>query len=348
MATVRPRTVAFLEPVNRMFWTSRLAVLGAVAFAQVSAQAPAQETDVIARCGTAVVRQVDLDAVMRRLGLAVTAGEPQRQRAEAAIVEQLVDERILRAELDRLGIRATGPEVEAAVGRLEEQVVARGLVFETFLATSGRTPGDLDAQVALEIALEKFVRPQMTADAITATFEKNRRALDGTRLQVSHVILRPAAGGPDDVTAGLLDQAATIRQQIVQGRLSFAEAARIHSAGPSRRQAGDLGWIGRDGPLADGFSSRAYALAKGGVSPPFASPQGVHIVMVTAVEPGRIGVDAVRPRLEKILAQDLVRGLVVAGRRRSPVSFAAGVSHFDPATADLPLEQRRVIVSGGD
>jgi parvulin-like peptidyl-prolyl isomerase len=330
-----------------MRWTSRVALVVAVSLTSVSTPAPAQETDVIARCGAAVVRRVDLDKVVRRLGLAATADEPQRQRAEAAILEQLVDERILRAELERQGIRATGAEVEAALARLREQVAARGLEFESFLAASGRTPGDLDAQVALEIALEKFVRPQMTAAAIAETFERNRRELDGTRLRVSHIVLRPEAGGSDDVAAGLLERAAAIRQQVVQGRLSFAEAARLHSAGPSRREGGDLGWIGREGPMAEGFSRRAYGLSKGSVSPPFSSPQGVHIVTVTAVEPGRIGIDAVRPRLEKILAQDLVRGLVVAGRSRSPVSFAAGVPHFDPATADQSLDQRPLIVRTG-
>ena len=330
-----------------MPWTSWVPLLAGVSLSLASTLAFAEDTDVIARCGSAVVRRVDLEKVVRRLGLAATADEPQRQRAEAAILEQLVDERILRTELDRLGIRATAAEIEAAVAQLREQVAARGLAFEDFLAASGRTPGDLDAQVALEIALEKFVRPKITAAAIAETFERNRREFDGTRLRVSHIVLRPEAGGSDDVAAGLLERAAAIRQQVVQGRLSFAEAARLHSAGPSRREGGDLGWIGREGPMAEGFSRRAYGLSKGSVSPPFSSPQGVHIVTVTAVETGRIGIDAVRPRLEKLLAQDLVRGLVVAGRSRSPVSFAAGVPHFDPATADQPLDQRPLIVGAG-
>lgn len=328
--------------------TGQMSLVVGVSLALAATLAPSQETDVIARCGDAVIRRVDLDKVVRRLRLAATIDELQRQRAEAAILEQLVDERILLAELDGLGIRATAAEIEAAVARMREQVAARGLGFEQFLAGSGRTPGDLDAQVALEIALEKFVRPQITAAAITEAFENNRRELDGTRLRVSHVVLRPEAGGSDDVAAGLLDRAADIRRQIVQGRLSFAEAARLHSAGPSRRKGGDLGWIGRDGPMAEGFSSRVYGLAKGSVSPPFESPQGIHLVTVTAVEPGRIGIDAVRPRLEKILAQQLVRGLVAAGRQRSPVSFAEGVPHFDPDQADQPIDQRRVIVGGGD
>lgn len=319
-----------------------------VAVALAAALAGGQDPDVIARWGTAVVRRGDVDTVVQRLGLAASGDEPQRQRAEAAILEQVVDDRILRGELDRMGIRPTGAEIQASVARLREQVATRGLVFENFLAATGRTPGDLDKQVALEIALEKFIRPQITAEAIAKTFEQNRRELDGTRLRVSHIVLRPDAGGPADAGAGLLDRAAAIRQQIVQGRLSFAEAARRYSAGPSRRLGGDLGWIGRDGPLVDVFASRAYKLAKGSVSPPFSSPQGVHVVTVTDVEPGRVGVDAVRPRLEKILAQELVRGLIAAGRRRLPVTISAGVPYFDPATVDQPLDERRVLVAPGE
>lgn len=325
----------------------RLTVPAWVAVALAAAVATAQDGDVLARWGEAVVRRGDLEAVAQRLGLADSAEEQQRQRAEAAILEQLVDDRILRGELDRMGIGATGPEIEAAVGRLRDQVAARGLVFETFLAASGRTPGDLDKQVALEIALEKFVRPQITADAISKTFDRHRRELDGTRLRVSHIVLRPDAGGPDAAGSGLLAQATAIRQRIVQGRLSFAEAARQHSAGPSRHGGGDVGWIGRDGPMAEVFSSRAYKLAKGSVSTPFASAQGVHIVTVTDVAPGRVGVDAMRPRLEKILAQEIVRSLVTEGRRRLPVTIMAGVPHFDPATADQPLDDRPVIVEAG-
>ena len=305
--------------------------------------AVADEADVIAHCGEAVIRRTDLDKVVRRLGLANQAAGPQRQRAEAVILEQLIDERLLRGELDRLGIRATRAEIDAGVVRLRDQVQGRGLEYEAFLAASGRTAGDVEEQVALEIALEKFVRPQITAAAVAEAFERNRRELDGTRLRVSHIVLRPEAGGDGDLAAGLLERAAAIRTEIMQGKLSFAAAARQYSAGPSRRQGGDLGWIGRDGPLVDAFAGQAYGLAKGGVSAPFVTPFGVHILTVTGVEPGRVGVEAVRPRLEKLMATQIVRGLVAEGRRQTAVTFAAGVAHLDPATAGRPVDGRPVV-----
>ena len=46
---------------------------------------------------------------------------------------------------------------------------------------------------------------------------------------------------------------------------------------------------------------------------------------------------------QPLLAAQLVRQLVAAGRQRTPVEFADGVPHFDPATAGRPVEERPVV-----
>jgi hypothetical protein len=51
----------------------------------------------------------------------------------------------------------------------------------------------------------------------------------------------------------------------------------------------------------------------------------------------------VRPRLEKLMATQIVRGLVAEGRRQTAVTFAAGVAHLDPATAGRPVDGRPVV-----
>lgn len=323
---------------------ARLAVI--IAAGLPVAGAANEPGDVVARCGESVIRRGEVDAVVGRLGLAELPAGPQRSRAEAAVLEQLVDERIMRIEIDRLGIQVSAAEVDKAVERLGGQVAGRGEDFEAFLASRGRTATTIRDQVALEIALDKFVRQQLTPDAIAAAFEQNRRELDGTRLRVSHIVLRPEAGGEGDPAAPLLVRAKEIRQRIIQSRSSFGDAAREHSAGPSRRAGGDLGWIGREGPMVEAFSSQAFRIAKGAVSEPFVTPFGVHLLTVTEVEAGRIGLDAVRPKLEKLMATELVRALVAGGRRRTPVSFAAGVPHLDPATVGQPPDDRKVIETG--
>jgi parvulin-like peptidyl-prolyl isomerase len=318
--------------------------LVAAVWGVLASAALAGPDDVVASVGGAEIRAREIEVVLKRLGLAEMAEPEQGQRAAAAVLEQIIDERVLRAELAAAGIDVPAAEVDAAVARVREQVAGRGLEFEAFLAQTGRTPVTIRDQVALEIALDRYVSPRITPAAVAEVFDRNRRELDGTKLRVSHILLRPESGGDDDPAAALLDEARTLRQEILQGRLSFGEAARRHSAGPSRRREGDIGWISREGPLLDAFASEVYSLAKGGVSEPFVTPFGVHLATVTAIEPGRIGIDAVRSRIEKMLASQVVRELVLQGRARNPVEFAPGVPHFDPTTVGAPPARRPVVI----
>ncbi len=306
---------------------------------------------VVARCGDTAITRGEIAAVMKRLGLANLPPGDQRQRAEAAVLEQLIDERVLLELLDQAEVTATQAEVEAGVARLRAQVSGREGDFESFLARTGRTLEGIQRQVALEIRLDKFVKPRITTDLIAEAFDKNRRELDGTKLRVSQIILRPDGGRADGGAEDLLKEAGRLRRQIIQGRISFADAAAQHSAGPSHRRGGDLGWIGREGPMEEVFTSQVFQLAKGTVSEPFVTRSGVHLVTVTAVEPGRIGIDAVRNRLQQMLAAQLIRGLVVQGRLRRPVVFSPGVPHFEPASLGKPPAERAVVsdpVDGGE
>lgn len=301
--------------------------------------------DVVARCGEDPITRGDIWAVMQRLGTAGLPSGTMRARAEAEVLEQLIDERVLEGELARLGVVASDADIDAGLGQLRQQVANRGDDFEAVLANSGRTLAAIRRQVALELALDRYVSPRVTAAAVAQAFAKHKRDYDGTRLRVSHVLIRPDAGGDGEAAAELTERAAKLRGDIVQGRVAFADAARLHSDGPSRRQGGDLGWIGRDGPMLEPFSSAAFRLSKGAVSPPFTTPFGVHIVKVTDVQEGRVGIDAVRPRLQQRVVSEVIRELLVAGRRRTTVIFEPGTPHLDPLSLEQPAAQRRVVVS---
>jgi hypothetical protein len=200
------------------------------------------------------------------------------------------------------------------------------------LAATGRDEAGLRDQLRLNIGMEKYARPLMTPPALDAVFQAKRREVDGTRLRVSHILLRPdildvsGVGGGDGIDR-IVMRAESIRSDILQDRTTFEDAARRHSAAPSRHRGGDMGWINRDGPMVEEFSQPVYRLAKGEVSRPIITPFGVHLVKVTDVDPGRIGIDVVRPRIEKVLFADLVRRLVQdAGGCRSPIPPASPTS----------------------
>ncbi|MFM1903721.1 MAG: Foldase protein PrsA precursor, partial [Planctomycetota bacterium] len=171
---------------------------------QLRPAAAAGPDDVIARCGDAAITRGQVETVMQRLGTAGLPEGPQRQKAEAAVLEQLIDERVLEAELSKAGVEVAEAEIDAMLDQLRQQVIARGEDFEAFLTRSGRSLDTVRRQVALEVALDRYVRPRITASAIAQAFAKHKRDYDGTRLRVSHILLRPDTGGDGEVAAELM------------------------------------------------------------------------------------------------------------------------------------------------
>ena len=99
--------------------------------------------------------------------------------------------------------------------------------------------------------------------------------------------------------------------------------------------------------MIEAFTLPVFTLAKGEISKPIVTPFGVHLVKVVDMEPGRIGLDAVRPRLEKMMAAKLVRDLLAKAKATTQVTYTPGVAHFDPATPANGPEPRRILVEGG-
>jgi len=334
-----------------------LALLQAVPGSGQDAAAEAGVTAVVAMVGNSPIFQTELDAIVQRIesaqpaaavstdGAATLAGD-RRQHLTAAALETLVDERLLRSEIDRKGITVRGGEIDERLVRLQKQLASRGLDWETFLRRAGRDEQGIREQISFEIALDMLIRPQLTDATFAAAFERRRREVDGTRLRVSHIVLRPDLGRGESALAEQLDRADGIRREILQGAMPFAEAARRHSAGPSRSRGGDIGWVARTGPMTEDFAKRVFALAKGDISRPFVTPFGIHLVQVTAVEPGRVGLDVVRPKIEALAGAEVLRETVARLRKTTPVEYAAGVPHFDPAAGADEFQPRKVILGG--
>jgi len=314
------------------------------------AAATAGSADVIATVGSAVILRGDLDRIVQR-NLAGMQGElvtaERRRELEAAALEQLVDQRLLRNEIARQQIPVSAVEVDDAVVRLREQLTERGVAWEQFVERSGLDEEAIREQAVLEVGLDKLLRPRLRDDRLHDLFQNRRREFDGTRLQVSHIVLRPDIGRGDVAVAEAIEKATAIRGTILRSGLSFADAARRHSAGPSRFAGGDLGWITRHGQFHEAFARQAFLLAKGELSQPTVTPSGIHLIQVTAIEPGKADLAAVRQEVTRLAAAEELRETVAAARAATPIEYGAGVHYFDPATPPDGPTPRRVLVAHG-
>jgi peptidyl-prolyl cis-trans isomerase C len=309
--------------------------------------ASAAGSSIAVTVGDTPIFQSEVEAAVRRVAQGRVLDPERQARLTAETVDQLVDERLLRREVEARQITVDEDEVTEIITRMRGQLADRRIAIEAFLAQSGRDETSLRNQIRLEIALNKLLLPQLTSASLEAAFTKHRRDLDGTLVRASHIVLRPDPGRGAEALADLERRAARLRTDILQGTVSFAEAALRHSAGPSRRQGGDVGFFPRHGVMDEEFARQSFALAKGEISKPFATPFGVHLVLVTDLKPGDARPDTLRPQLEKLVVQDAIREIVTRGRQTTPITYAPGVPHFAAVDPGSPPGPRTIVIEPG-
>jgi len=260
---------------------------------------------------------------------------------QAQVLSEIVDRRLVLAYAQRTKSGPTAAEVDAALADLRLKLKAQGSPLERFLQEQSITEADLQRQVTWNLAWEKYLARYVTDARVEAFFKAHRREFDGSEVSVSHILLRPKAdaapGGYPGATVDLLQRAEAIRREITSGKVSFAEAARKYSSGPSAENGGRLGFIARQSAMVEAFSRAAFALEVGQVSQPVTTQFGVHLIRCDAVKPGKRAWTEVREPLEKALARELLDRLARNQQQYTPVEFTGKAPYLKPGTRELVL-----------
>ncbi len=254
---------------------------------------------------------------------------------QAEALAQLVDRHLVESVLVADGYKVDEEEIDAAIEQVKAQIVQQKISLEQGLAQHGMSPETLRPRLVWQRLWQQYVEKYLNDAALEAHFNTHREDFDGTQVRVSHILLRPDRSNDPKSVAAKQKAAATIREQIEKQEISFAEAAKKFSAGPSRHQGGDLGLIPRHGVMVEPFSQAAFALKKGQISPPVVTPFGVHLIVVTEIKPGEIEWSDVREHLQAPAAHELFLKLAEKQRKKAKIEFTGTLQHFKPGTKEL-------------
>ena len=322
-------------PVAR---NGRNGLLALLAFSACMAAAfPASAADreaVVATVGSDAIRIGEVERVVAKAARGKKLDPDSQRFLQAQAIEEIIARRLVLAYARRMSETPSDEELAAERAALKAQLAARRRTLDDFLKTESLRPADLDRQLAWNVVWRKYVARYATEERLASYFAAHHRDYDGTQLVVSHILLRPSADGAK-TTEELLKQAERIREEIVAGQLTFADAARKYSAGPSRKNGGHLGPIGRHGPMDETFSRAAFALEAGQVSPPVKTSFGVHLIRCDEIKSGEKKLADVRKELEDALSQELLDKLSKAQREYTPVAYTGVLPHFKPGTHEL-------------
>jgi parvulin-like peptidyl-prolyl isomerase len=278
--------------------------------------AESAERGVVARVNGQAIRAMEVDRELRLLvgetPVSAEAGERLKDRIRA----HLIDRQLALAALDSRGLTASEQDIDQEVLRLQKQVTGQGETLEQYLGARHLDMASLRRLLAWRLAWGRYLEQYLTDDNLRRFFDRKPRHFDGTTMRVAHILWNVDDPGNAAALDRAVHQATRLRERILDGELSFAEAATEYSAGPSAREGGEVGVIGRHQPMSEPFSQAAFALDVGQISPPVVSPAGVHLIRCLEVKPGTLQWQDVRAELREAATQYLFRWLAERQRKQ--------------------------------
>ncbi len=209
-------------------------------------------------------------------------------------LEVLINDRLVIAQADRLGIDVPFSEVEAEVNKAideNRQVLGGEDAFDAQLAAEGMTLDDLKkmyrVQIKNRMLVERVLRRDMertrtepTDAELRALFEARKSELP-ERPEVAH-LQTIFVGFESSSVASSVSRAKieALRVRIIEGE-DFAEVAKKESEDPSGALGGDLGFLRPKDLREPAFANAVSSLKVGEVSQPVLTVYGYHLIQVT-------------------------------------------------------------------
>ena len=132
-----------------------------------------------------------------------------------------------------------------------------------------------------DLAAPYFKDPKEEEKLLKEAWERSK--LD---LKVSHILLMLKEDASPADTLKKYKKVVSIRKEITSGKITFAEAAKKYSEGPSNVKGGELGWM-TVFQMVYPFESGAYNTPIGKVSEPVRSSFGYHLINVEDKRPSK-------------------------------------------------------------
>lgn len=235
------------------------------------------------------------------------------------LVEQVIDRRLIAAYLDERNVKPDERRVDTLVGEMKRKITASGEKPEDVFARLGLTENLLRAEIGLPLAWQAYVRSVLTTDDYKDYFNEHRQELDGTEVRARQILLKVATDATPAQIATSEKQLKNLRQQIVDGKIEFAAAAKQYSQAPSGRDGGDVGLFPYHGVMPAEFSHVAFRLKGNAISEPFRTRFGLHICQVTERKTGDLSQEDAQPDIFRELTAQKWKEVVAAERKTSRI-----------------------------
>jgi peptidyl-prolyl cis-trans isomerase C len=237
--------------------------------------------------GTAITL-AEVEAVLKQAGPTATPlTEAQRKQLQIEAVGMLIDDLLMEKFLRKNAPRIDPADVNKKLAELQESLRSQGKRLADFYKESAQSEAQLRTNIVKTLQWDAYVKEHLTEADIKRYYEENREFFDRVAVRASHIVLRVTANASEGERQQLRIRLQTLRQEIVSGKIAFADAAQKYSQCTSAPSGGDIGYFPRKLAVEESFAKAAFALKVDEVSDVVETDYGLHLIKVTDRKPGQ-------------------------------------------------------------
>lgn len=208
---------------------------------------------------------------------------PAKDVMQKQVLERLIVDSLQLQLAAQTGIKVDDGQLDKTLDRIAEQNKMSLAEFKKVLQADGvsfiKFREDIRSEITLSRLREREVDNRVTiseGEVDNYLTTQAGRAGEQDDFDISHILIRL----PEDATPEDLQQARAKTEGLLkalEGGMSFAEASATYSDAPNALEGGNLGWRNAS-QVPPAFFESVKSLTVGGISPPFRSQSGIHIL----------------------------------------------------------------------
>jgi parvulin-like peptidyl-prolyl isomerase len=274
------------------------------------------------------IYKAEVDAILKRQPPTATPlTEAQQKQMQGVALDFLINDLLMKQFLERqsAGKQAIGPHAPAVNKQLAEFEAAlkkKNKTLTEFFKETGQTEDEVRASIVKELQWEAYVTGHLTDADVKRYYDENKVYFDKVMVRASHILIRVPANAPAAERQAARAKLLALRQEIVAGKVDFAEAAKKYSACPTAQNGGDLGFFPRKGAVQEPFAKAAYALKKGEVSDVVETDYGLHLIKVVERMPGEPSTyDKVKDDVRRMCVEEMGQEILVREHKAAKIQI---------------------------
>ena len=208
---------------------------------------------------------------------------PAKEVLQKQVLERLIVDSLQLQLASQTGIKVDDAQLDKTIERIAEQNKLSLAEFKKVLQADGVSFSKFREDIRNEIIIARLREREVDNRVTISEGEvdnylttQSNRAGEQDDFDISHILIRL----PEDATPEDLQKARAKTEEMlkaIEGGMSFAEASATYSDAQNALEGGNLGWRNAS-QMPPAFFEAVKTLQVGGISLPFRSPSGVHIL----------------------------------------------------------------------